>query len=81
MRTLDDRTIGIIGLGEIGQEVASRAAAFWMTALYFQRTKLSAADEQRLKVSYRSLETLRADSDWIIPQASTECFNLTLHRS
>jgi phosphoglycerate dehydrogenase-like enzyme len=68
MRVLNGATIGIIGLGEIGQEIARRAAAFAMTVFYFQRTRLSAADEQRLHISYRSLESLLADSDWIIPQ-------------
>jgi phosphoglycerate dehydrogenase-like enzyme len=68
MRTLNGATVGIIGLGEIGQEIALRAAAFGMTAFYFQRTRLSAVDEQRLNVSYRNLESLLADSDWVIPQ-------------
>ena len=40
MRTLNGSTLGIIGLGEIGREIAVRAAAFGMTTLYFQRTKL-----------------------------------------
>jgi phosphoglycerate dehydrogenase-like enzyme len=68
LRTLNGATVGIIGLGEIGQEIASRAAAFGMTAFYFQRTRLSTMDEQRLNVSYRNLDSLLADSDWIIPQ-------------
>jgi len=68
MRTLNGATIGIIGLGEIGQEIALRAAAFGMTAFYFQRTRLSAADEQRLNVSYQPLESLLVESDWIVPQ-------------
>ena len=68
MRTLNNACIGIIGLGEIGQEIALRASAFGMTGFYFQRTRLSAADEERLNVSYRSLESLLADSDWVVPQ-------------
>jgi phosphoglycerate dehydrogenase-like enzyme len=68
MRSLHGSTIGIIGLGEIGQEIASRAAAFEMMAFYFQRTRLSAADERRLNVSYRNLDSLLADSDWVVPQ-------------
>jgi phosphoglycerate dehydrogenase-like enzyme len=68
MRTLNGETIGIIGLGEIGQEIASRAGAFGMTVLYFQRTRLPAEEELRLNVSYRSLERVLAESDWIVPQ-------------
>jgi phosphoglycerate dehydrogenase-like enzyme len=78
MRTLNGATIGIIGLGEIGQEIALRAAAFGMTAFYFQRTRLSAADEQRLNVSYRNLEPLLGDCDWIIPQLPLNASTLHL---
>src|SRR5215467_6696347 len=39
-RSLNGSTIGIIGLGEIGREIALRAAAFAMSIAYFQRTRL-----------------------------------------
>ena len=78
MRTLNGATIGIVGLGEIGQEIALRAAAFGMTAFYFQRTRLSEADERRLSVSYRSLESLLAASDWIVPQLPLNATTLHL---
>jgi phosphoglycerate dehydrogenase-like enzyme len=68
LRNLSGSTLGIIGLGEIGREIAMRAAAFGMTAHYFQRTKLGREDEQSLNVSYRPLELLLATSDWVIPQ-------------
>lgn len=68
LRPLHGSTIGIIGLGEIGREIATRAAAFDMTVLYFQRTRLPQADEANLKASYRSLDSLLAESDWIVPQ-------------
>jgi phosphoglycerate dehydrogenase-like enzyme len=67
-RTLNGSAIGIIGLGEIGREIAVRAAAFGMKVLYFQRTQLSTSVEKELGASYRSLEALLAESDWIIPQ-------------
>lgn len=68
MRTLNGAALGIIGLGEIGREIARRAAVFGMTVVYFQRTRLSQDDEHALGVTYRSLESLLATSDWIIPQ-------------
>jgi len=68
MRTLSGSTLGIIGLGEIGREIALRATAFGMRILYFQRTRLSASEERSLNTSYCSLESLLAESDVIIPQ-------------
>ena len=67
-RSLNGSTIGIIGLGEIGREIALRAAAFGMNILYFQRTRLSPSEEETLRVSYRPLHTLLAQSDWVVPQ-------------
>jgi len=67
-RSLNGSTIGIIGLGEIGREIALRAAAFGMTILYFQRTRLPPAAEERLSASYRPLPTLLEQSDWVVPQ-------------
>src|SRR3954452_20689323 len=67
-RSLNASTIGIIGLGEIGREIALRAAAFGMDILYFQRTRLPPGEEETLRASYRPLDTLLAQSDWVIPQ-------------
>src|SRR4029077_12874568 len=67
LRNLNGSTLGIIGLGEIGREIAMRAAAFGMTIHYFQRTKLDRQDEHILNVSYRPLQQLLATSDWVIP--------------
>src|SRR5262249_35102105 len=41
-------TAGIIGLGEIGAELALRTTAFGMRTLYYQRTRLPEDDERRL---------------------------------
>jgi phosphoglycerate dehydrogenase-like enzyme len=67
-RSLNGSTIGIIGLGEIGREIALRAAAFGMGILYFQRTRLPQSEEEALRASYRPLPALLAESDWIVPQ-------------
>ena len=68
LRTLNGATIGIIGLGEIGREIAIRAAAFGMRILYHQRTPLPQAEERELEATYVALETLLAESDWVVPQ-------------
>src|SRR4029077_5209306 len=48
LKTLRGATLGIVGRGEIGREIARRAAPFGMTALYHQRRPLPAADAQEL---------------------------------
>ena len=68
LRMLHESTLGIIGLGEIGSEIALRAAAFGMRILYHQRTRLPQAEERRLQATYVPLERLLAESDWIVPQ-------------
>jgi phosphoglycerate dehydrogenase-like enzyme len=68
LRMLNESTIGIIGMGEIGREIAIRAAAFGMRILYFQRTRLSEQDERDLQASYAPLPRLLAESDWVVPQ-------------
>jgi phosphoglycerate dehydrogenase-like enzyme len=68
VRMLHDATLGIIGLGEIGREIALRAASFGMRVLYTQRRQLAAAEESTLQITYASLDTLLAESDWVIPQ-------------
>jgi phosphoglycerate dehydrogenase-like enzyme len=67
-RGLSGNTIGIIGLGEIGREIALKAAAFGMNVLYFQRTRLAPNEEEALRVAYRPLPDLLAHSDWVVPQ-------------
>jgi phosphoglycerate dehydrogenase-like enzyme len=67
-QTLYGDTIGVIGLGEIGREIASRATAFGMKTLYYQRTQLPQDDENKLSAIYCSLESLLASSDWVVPQ-------------
>ena len=68
LRVLNGSTLGIIGVGEIGREIAIRAAAFNMRILYYQRTRLPADEERELKAAYVPLETLLAQSDWVVPQ-------------
>lgn len=65
LRSLHGSRLGIVGLGEIGREVALRAAAFNMRTVYFQRRRLAESDEAALHVEYQSLDHLIADSDWV----------------
>jgi phosphoglycerate dehydrogenase-like enzyme len=60
-------TAGLIGLGEIGSELALRTAAFGMRTLYYQRTRLPEEEERRLNVTYAPFDLLVAESDWVFP--------------
>lgn len=59
------KTLGIIGMGEIGCELARRTSVLGMKNLYYKRTPLSPELERRFDAQYRDLETLMAESDYI----------------
>jgi phosphoglycerate dehydrogenase-like enzyme len=63
LKTLYGRQLGIVGLGEIGRELALRAAAMGMRIVYFQRHRLPEAEERRYQATYCSLAELLANSD------------------
>lgn len=64
-RNLFGRQLGIVGLGEIGRELALRAAGFGMRIAYTQRHRLAARAESRYDTTYVPLDKLLADSDFI----------------
>jgi lactate dehydrogenase-like 2-hydroxyacid dehydrogenase len=68
LRTLQGATLGLVGMGEIGREIASRARAFEMQILYFQRNPVSAAEEAELGARHVSLGELMEHSDAISVQ-------------
>ncbi len=68
LRTLHGATLGIVGFGEVGREIARRAAPFGMTMLYHQRRPLPPADEAALGVKYATLHHLMAQSDYVMVQ-------------
>lgn len=57
------KTLGIVGLGEVGSLVTARAAAFGMTVLYTKRQRLPEAEEARLGIAYRGFSDLLGESD------------------
>lgn len=64
LRMLSGARLGILGLGEIGREIASRAAAFGMRILYYQRNRIPAVEEWALNATYCPLPELMAQSDF-----------------
>lgn len=67
------KSLGIIGMGRIGQALARRAVASGMSIVYHNRNRLDKQIEERYGAEYVSLETLLRESDYISLNApSTE---------
>ncbi len=61
-------TLGIIGMGRIGQAIARRAAGFEMKVIYHNRHRVAAEIEQRVNAVHVSMDELLAQSDFVILQ-------------
>lgn len=59
------KKLGIIGLGQLGEAVARRAACFNMDVMYSSRTRKPEV-EDRLAISYKPLNELLAAADFIV---------------
>ncbi len=59
------KTLGIIGLGNIGKEVARRAHGFRMPVLYHNRRRLDPVAEQDIGVRFSDLDALLSESDYV----------------
>jgi len=59
-------TLGIIGMGRIGQAVARRGLGFDMRVLYHNRTRLPEADEKRINATWVERDKLLAESDFVV---------------
>jgi Lactate dehydrogenase and related dehydrogenases len=60
---LAGKTLGIFGMGQIGQAVAKRMAAFDMKIIYTQHHQLTPEIEQKLNAKFVSMEELIKQSD------------------
>ncbi|MGV3575333.1 MAG: 2-hydroxyacid dehydrogenase [Devosia sp.] len=59
---LTGKTVGILGLGRIGKEIATRAQAMKMRVVYFGRHEQPSVPY----VYYNNLEDMARDSDWLV---------------
>jgi glyoxylate/hydroxypyruvate/2-ketogluconate reductase len=62
-------TLGIVGMGRIGQAIARRARGFDMRVIYHNRNRLPAADEERLGAEWVERERLLAEADFVVVMA------------
>ncbi|QWD67323.1 D-glycerate dehydrogenase [Polynucleobacter sp. MWH-Aus1W21] len=63
---LHHSTVGIIGMGRIGQGIAKRALGFGMNVIYHNRSHLSEADEKACGAKYVSKEELLRTADHVV---------------
>jgi D-3-phosphoglycerate dehydrogenase len=65
------KTLGIVGMGEIGYELARRASVMGMRVVYYKRHPLPSELEQAVDAEYRGLQALLSESDYVclaVPQ-------------
>ena len=60
------KTIGIVGMGKIGEEVAKRALGFEMTVLYHNRSRKPEAEKQLGAIYCKTLHELLERSDFVV---------------
>jgi gluconate 2-dehydrogenase len=61
-------TLGIFGMGRIGQVIARRAAGFDMKVLYHNRKRVAPEIERRLNATFVTKEELLGQSDFVVLQ-------------
>lgn len=59
------KTLGVIGLGRIGQAVAKRAGGFSMRVLYYDTRRAAPEIEARLSAEFAPLDDLLRESDFV----------------
>jgi lactate dehydrogenase-like 2-hydroxyacid dehydrogenase len=63
---LCDKTLGILGMGGIGQAIAKRAIGFRMPVIYNNRRQLAPEIEAGCRATYRSKEELLREADFVV---------------
>lgn len=64
-RDVSGKTLGIVGMGQIGKAVVRRAKGFGMRVMYHSRKRLDPQEEGRLGVEHVSLDDLLRRSDFV----------------
>ncbi len=63
---LHHATLGIIGMGRIGQAIARRAMGFDMRVLYHNRSRIPEAEEKRINATWVDRDRLLQESDFVV---------------
>ena len=66
VRQLRDCAVGIVGLGEIGTELALRLGSFGCELRYHRRNRLPDWAEEQLQIAYAGLDELLGQSDVVV---------------
>jgi glyoxylate reductase len=76
-RELSGKTVGMVGLGEIGAEIVPRLRAFEMDVVYTKRHRLAAERERELGVTWEpDLDEVLRQADVVVLMAT---YNATTH--
>ena len=62
---VNEKTLGIVGFGRIGQAVAKRARGFDMKVVYFDSSRLDPSAEKNLNVSFMPFDELLREADFV----------------
>lgn len=65
MVMLHGKTLSIIGMGNIGRQVARRAQAFGMKVTYYDVARLDPAEEAAFGATYRPVDDLLREADFL----------------
>lgn len=60
---LQGKTVGIVGMGNIGRKVAALLAAFGANVVYYDQYRQAENTEKELKITYQPLETVLMEAD------------------
>ena len=63
---IHNSTLGIVGMGRIGQGIAKRGLGFGMKVIYHNRSKLSPELEKECQATYVDKETLLKQADHVV---------------
>ncbi|HYH40451.1 MAG TPA: D-glycerate dehydrogenase [Burkholderiales bacterium] len=61
-------TLGVVGMGRIGQAIARRAKGFDMRVVYHNRKRVAESIERDLNATFMSLEALLREADFVVLQ-------------